>query len=1162
MAQHIQLRRDLKANWTAANPTLAQGEFGYELDTGDMKIGDGATAWNALGYYIIGPGATTLDPLEDAAVILTANEQAAFGASTTKQYGGILESLAGTGGMTQRVFANSGAAIPVYSLNVYCGDEPAGNLAEVNCAMHDGAGGLTPFLTCTLWNLSNNGASKFSVQADGSAFHSVLGLAATHSIAAGFTNSYVGADYSNVGLYLPFTVGGVEVGRFTVEALNAAATESDLIFKVAGSLAVAGLREKFRIKGTGKTIWTKQGANPWADAVMRAAFGLQDYEFLSVNYSSDAEGGSIFTTARNTDGNPVCRFNCYQGADTGSGNGGLFVNLAIYDGAGGLQAAGNDTPIIVAANNSNDVFNVNGRGDVLSAGYIQSGPLGSSLLQTTVPYPLYLQQPGTSGALFEMGVLFNYVANPADATTTALTFAQRRNGSTAAVKGARISHVAVGAWTNVAATQVANLDFSVIYQGTLAKKMRIMSTGNQVEYVPAAYAQLTADEMTAFSVTDGAQRMSRYSDNGYWFVSSVPALSVPLAGENHLAYLGTDPATASYNFDSAKHDGAGGLADIDNASKIFRTANNTAERFSILGTGLATITTTGAAATITTAFSLVNSYVGADYTDVGSEQKFVINSTDAAAIKAIATNVGATLADLVFFTYASTAPAGNLEKARITNDGYIILSKKGTNPWTDANLKAAYAVADNQYSKINWNSNSSAGATFHGYSKTAATVGLTLRSYMPSDLTSSPALALKASKHDGAGVLTDFAATSTIISGQNDSGQVFGIMGGGDVCSQYLSGGLFTGDEVTAFSVPDIPNQGVLRLQIAHAAAHSGIISYAAAANVPDYGLRFQAYCGLNPTTAVYGLSCYKHDGAGALTTIADGTLLFTIDNTGDKFSVYGNGNTWTPGFIGCGWTVGAPTMFSAAYPIDVRQAGFSGIDNTFVKITDINGSLASDTLSSLVFDMYDQVALAASEMGRMQIGTVADWVLAATNHAYYQVKLARAGTVAKKFKIDSQGGLYDFASAVLWDANHQTSYVLADDELSLFYKRLTLSDAAGAGGVSTNCYAGGGQYSEQRNFFNDAETDGLVTWAYYKADGAGARTTFADGTKVWKVFNNVTEIYALFGDGSTAMPVDANTYIGNPTVDGCWRIRVNGTDLEFDRREAGVFVNKGSFAA
>lgn len=53
MADIIQIRRDTAANWTSANPTLAQGEFGFETDTKKAKIGDGTTAWNSLAYVTI-----------------------------------------------------------------------------------------------------------------------------------------------------------------------------------------------------------------------------------------------------------------------------------------------------------------------------------------------------------------------------------------------------------------------------------------------------------------------------------------------------------------------------------------------------------------------------------------------------------------------------------------------------------------------------------------------------------------------------------------------------------------------------------------------------------------------------------------------------------------------------------------------------------------------------------------------------------------------------------------------------------------------------------------------------------------------------------------------------------------------------------------------------
>lgn len=46
----IQHRRDSAADWTSTNPTLAEGEWGYETDTGKAKIGDGATTWTSLAY--------------------------------------------------------------------------------------------------------------------------------------------------------------------------------------------------------------------------------------------------------------------------------------------------------------------------------------------------------------------------------------------------------------------------------------------------------------------------------------------------------------------------------------------------------------------------------------------------------------------------------------------------------------------------------------------------------------------------------------------------------------------------------------------------------------------------------------------------------------------------------------------------------------------------------------------------------------------------------------------------------------------------------------------------------------------------------------------------------------------------------------------------------
>ena len=50
MATRIQFRRGTGAEWTNADPILAEGELGLELDTGRFKVGIGTTSWTNLQY--------------------------------------------------------------------------------------------------------------------------------------------------------------------------------------------------------------------------------------------------------------------------------------------------------------------------------------------------------------------------------------------------------------------------------------------------------------------------------------------------------------------------------------------------------------------------------------------------------------------------------------------------------------------------------------------------------------------------------------------------------------------------------------------------------------------------------------------------------------------------------------------------------------------------------------------------------------------------------------------------------------------------------------------------------------------------------------------------------------------------------------------------------
>jgi hypothetical protein len=56
MAFRIQIRRDTSERWASNNPVLLEGEFGYEIDTDCLKIGDGQTEWNGLDYLVCGSG--------------------------------------------------------------------------------------------------------------------------------------------------------------------------------------------------------------------------------------------------------------------------------------------------------------------------------------------------------------------------------------------------------------------------------------------------------------------------------------------------------------------------------------------------------------------------------------------------------------------------------------------------------------------------------------------------------------------------------------------------------------------------------------------------------------------------------------------------------------------------------------------------------------------------------------------------------------------------------------------------------------------------------------------------------------------------------------------------------------------------------------------------
>lgn len=83
----IQIRRGTAAAWTAANPILAQGEMGYEIDTQKIKVGNGSSAWNSLTYFPVTWSALNGAPAVIAAGATQADARSAISAASLDQNG-------------------------------------------------------------------------------------------------------------------------------------------------------------------------------------------------------------------------------------------------------------------------------------------------------------------------------------------------------------------------------------------------------------------------------------------------------------------------------------------------------------------------------------------------------------------------------------------------------------------------------------------------------------------------------------------------------------------------------------------------------------------------------------------------------------------------------------------------------------------------------------------------------------------------------------------------------------------------------------------------------------------------------------------------------------------------------------------------------------------
>lgn len=71
MPYTFKLRRESALRWAAADPILADGEPGFEHDTGRFKIGNGQAKWSELEYFVPEGGGNFPDPDPGAGSTLT-----------------------------------------------------------------------------------------------------------------------------------------------------------------------------------------------------------------------------------------------------------------------------------------------------------------------------------------------------------------------------------------------------------------------------------------------------------------------------------------------------------------------------------------------------------------------------------------------------------------------------------------------------------------------------------------------------------------------------------------------------------------------------------------------------------------------------------------------------------------------------------------------------------------------------------------------------------------------------------------------------------------------------------------------------------------------------------------------------------------------------------